>query len=49
MQLCISVFLAGAGSPAPDQPGKDGNLRCSPEARVFSLQIVDQVIGDKSR
>lgn len=48
-QVCISVFLTGAGAPSATQPGKDGNIRCSPEARVFALQVVDQVVGDKTK
>lgn len=45
----MSIFLAGAGAPGPNQPGKDGNPKCPPEARVFALQVVDALLGDKSK
>jgi hypothetical protein len=48
-QLAMSIFLAGAGAPGPNQPGKDGNPKCPPEARVFALQVVDALLGDKSK
>lgn len=45
----MSIFLAGAGALSASEPGKDGNPKCPPEARVFSLQVVDQLLGDKNR
>ncbi|CDZ96539.1 Nuclear mRNA export factor receptor LOS1/Exportin-t (importin beta superfamily) [Phaffia rhodozyma] len=47
--LALSIFLKGAGAPSSSEVGKDGNQKCSPEARVLSLQVMDQLLGDKPK
>lgn len=46
-QACLMLYLQGAGASSPDSPGPDGKTKLSGELRVFCLQVVDDVLGNK--
>lgn len=46
-QACLTLYLQGAGASATNPVGRDGKEKLSHELRVYCLQIVDDVLGNK--
>jgi exportin-T len=47
VQACLTLYLQGAGASASNPIGRDGKEKLSHELRVYCLQVVDDVLGNK--
>jgi len=47
VQACLTLYLQGAGASAGNPVGRDGKEKLSNELRVYCLQVVDDVLGNK--
>lgn len=47
LQACLTLYLQGAGASSANPIGRDGKEKLSHELRVYCLQIVDDVLGNK--
>jgi len=46
-QACFALYIQGAGATAASPIGRDGKEKLSHELRVYCLQVVDDVLGNK--
>lgn len=46
-QACLTLYLQGAGASAVNSLGRDGKEKLSSELRVYCLQVVDDILGNK--
>ncbi|GHJ86694.1 hypothetical protein NliqN6_3096 [Naganishia liquefaciens] len=46
-KACLTLYLQGAGASAVNALGRDGKEKLSSELRVYCLQVVDDMLGNK--
>ncbi|KAJ9110463.1 hypothetical protein QFC19_001589 [Naganishia cerealis] len=46
-KACLTLFLQGAGATSANSVGRDGKEKLSAELRVYCLQVVDDILGNR--